>query len=82
MKARIDISENVHGNADVVVYCDEKGAFDWFRFLDVWGSAGYDRFNDGGFYFEMSRDVAKRIPKMGFVRHCGADVVFEGGENN
>ena len=79
MEARIVISKNIHGNADVVVYCDEKGAYDWFRHLDVWGSVGYDRFNDGGLYFEMYIDTAKAIPKMAFVCHSGAKVEFEGG---
>ena len=79
MKARIEISNDIHGMADVVVYCDEKGAFDWFRFLDVWGSTGYDRFGDGGLYFEMDVDVAKAIPNMAFVRHCRAEVVIEAG---
>ena len=78
MKTRICISKNIHGTADVLVYCDEKGAFDWFRFLDVWGSTGYDRFNDGGLYFEMDVDTVKAIPKMAFIRHCGAEVEFEG----
>ena len=82
MKARIDISKNIHGTADVVVYCDEKGAFDWFRFLDVWGSAGYDRFDDGGIYFEINADVARNIPNMAFVRHCGAEVVFDWGDGD
>lgn len=82
MRARIEISKNIHGTADVVVYCDEKGAFDWFRFLDVWGSAGYDRFGDGGLYFEMDADVAKSIPKMAFIRHSNAEVNFEWGDSN
>lgn len=79
MKAQIKISENIHGTADVVVYCDERGAFDWFRFLDVRGSTGYDRFSDGGLYFEMDVDVAKAIPNMAFVRHCRAEVEIETG---
>jgi len=81
MAWRIDIRKNVHGNADVVVYAD-NGVFDWFRFLDIWGSRGYDRFGDGGLYFEVPEEVAKAIPKMAYVRHSGAEIKIEGWEDD
>ena len=32
----------------------------------------------GGLFFEVYVDTAKAIPKMAFVRHCGAEIEFEG----
>lgn len=65
----IKISPSAHGTLDVVVYdLPNTKMVDWFSLMDIWGSWGFDRFNDGGLYFELPlwcKDMLKEVP---FIR--------------
>lgn len=79
----ITVSKSAHGTADIVVYSDRSsGVFDWFKNLDVWGSYGYDRFNDGGRYFEIPMSIAKVLKDIPAIRRKGFTVEYEGDLSN
>lgn len=70
-RVSVRISRSVHGTTDVVLYNLE---FDrdnmirnWFELVDIWRSRGYDRFGDGGLYFETTAELYDLIPKLPFT---------------
>ena len=66
---KVRISKSVHGTADVVIYnLPSIKMVDFFALLDVWGSKGYDRFNDGGLYFEVPMFVYENIESIPFLK--------------
>lgn len=67
--ARITISKSAYGTADVVVYdLPSTKMVDFFMLFDIWGSRGYDRFNDDGLYFEVPAFVYDIIKDIPFIR--------------
>lgn len=66
---KVRISKSAHGTADVVIYnLPNIKMVDFFALLDVWGSKGYDRFNDGGLYFEVPMFVYENIDSIPFLK--------------
>ena len=66
---KVRISKSVHGTANVVIYnLPSIKMVDFFALLDVWGSKGYDRFNDGGLYFEVPVFVYENIESIPFLK--------------
>lgn len=66
---KVRISKSAHGTADVVIYnLPSIKMVDFFALLDVWGSKGYDRFNDGGLYFEVPMFVYENIESIPFLK--------------
>ena len=66
---KVRISKSVHGTANVVIYnLPSIKMVDFFAMLDVWGSKGYDRFNDGGLYFEVPVFVYENIESIPFLK--------------
>lgn len=66
---KVRISKSAHGTADVVIYnLPSVKMVDFFAILDVWGSKGYDRFNDGGLYFEVPMFVYENIESIPFLK--------------
>lgn len=75
-KGRIVISKSAHTRSvDVVVYnLPSIKMVDWFALMDIWGSKGYDRFNDGGLYFELPAFIYNEIENLPFVKMNGLEV--------
>lgn len=66
---KVRISKSVHGTANVVIYnLPSIKMVDFFALLDIWGSKGYDRFNDGGLYFEVPMFVYENIESIPFLK--------------
>lgn len=66
---KIIISKSAHGTVDVVVYnLPSIKMVDFFMLLDIWGSKGYDRFNDGSLYFEVPAFMYDIIENIPFVK--------------
>ena len=66
---KVKISKSAHGTADVVIYnLPSIKMVEFFALLDVWGSKGYDRFNDGGLYFEVPMFVYENIDSIPFLK--------------
>ena len=73
---KITISKSVHGTADVVVYnLPSTKMVDFFMLFDIWGSRGYDRFNDDGLYFEVPVFVYDIIEDVPFIKTNHIEVV-------
>ena len=69
---KVRVSKSAYGTADVVVYnLPSIKMVDFFALLDVWGSKGYDRFNDGGLYFEVPMFVYENIECIPFLQMNG-----------
>ena len=69
---KVRISRSAYGTADVVVYnLPSIKMVDFFSLLDVWGSKGYDRFDDGGLYFEVPMFVYENIENIQFLKTSG-----------
>ena len=69
---KVRISRSAYGTADVVVYnLPSIKMVDFFSLLDVWGSKGYDRFNDGGLYFEVPMFAYENIENIQFLKTSG-----------
>ena len=69
---KVRISRSAYGTADVVVYnLPSIKMVDFFSLLDVWGSKGYDRFDDGGLYFEVPMFVYENIENITFLKTSG-----------
>ena len=65
----IAVSKSAHGTVDVVVYdLPSIKMVEFFSLLDIWGSKGYDRFEDGGLYFEVPNFVYDVIDDLPFIR--------------
>ena len=66
---KVRISKSAYGTVDVVVYnLPSIKMVDFFSLLDIWGSKGYDRFNDGGLYFEVPMFVYENIENIPFLK--------------
>ena len=64
----IHLYKSAHGTADAVIFDMPKTKLvDWFSLIDVWGSPGYDRFNNGGLYFEIPKEMYDIIPNLPFI---------------
>ena len=64
----IRVSKSAHGTTDVVLYnINDTNVTNFFWNLDIWGSKGYDRFHDGGIYFEYPSFVYDFIEAMPFI---------------
>lgn len=73
---KITISKSAHGTADVVVYnLPSIKMVDFFMLFDIWGSKGYDRFNDDGLYFEVPTFVYDIIEDIPFIKTNHIEVV-------
>ena len=63
---RIKVWRSGHGTTDVTVYgLHRKEMVEFFGLFDIWGSHGYNRWNDGGLYFECPGffyDIVEGIP--------------------
>ena len=69
---KVRISRSAYGTADVVVYnLPSIKMVDFFSLLDVWGSKGYDRFDDGGLYFEVPMFVYENIENIPLLKTSG-----------
>lgn len=72
----IRISHSVHGTCDVVIYnMPDKKFENFFSVLDIWASGGYDRFNDGGRYFEVPTWVYDHIDEIASIKNNGIKVI-------
>lgn len=60
----INMSLSTHGTVDVFLYgvsdvsvicknISREDLLKFFQMMDIWNSSGYDRYNDGGLYFEL-----------------------------
>ena len=66
---RILMWKSVHGSTDVVIYdMPDINIVKWFELVDIWGSRGYDRFNDGGLFYELPKELYDIIPNLYFVK--------------
>ena len=66
---KIRLYKSVHGTVDAIIYdMPSINIVDWFSLIDIWGSRGYDRFNDGGLYFEIPIELYDIIPDLHFVK--------------
>ena len=75
-KPKIVVSKSVHKTVDVVVYnLPSIKMVDFFALLDIWGSKGYDRFNDDGLYFEVPEFVYDIIEDIPFIKTNHIEVV-------
>ena len=73
---KIIISKSAHGTADVVVHnLPSIKMVDFFMLFDIWGSRGYDRFNDDGLYFEVPTFVYDIIEDIPFIKTNHIEVV-------
>mgnify|MGYP003292438658 CR=1 FL=1 len=73
---KIRISKSAYGTVDVVVYdLPSTKMVDFFMLLDIWGSRGYDRFNDDGLYFEVPTFVYDIIEDIPFVKTNHIEVI-------
>jgi hypothetical protein len=64
-KIIIKLFKTSHNTCDAVLYNAPNKIIELFRGFDIWGSKGYDRFNDGGIYFEIPvelKPIIKDIP--------------------
>lgn len=74
---KIEIYKSVHGTTDVIIYdIPNKKIADWFSMVDVWGSRGYDRFDNCGLYFELPKELYDIIPALPFVDRYHIEVVY------
>jgi len=60
---------------DVLIYNGNKEIINWFSYIDVWGSKGYDRFNDGGIYFEIPSCMYDVIEELPFIAKYNISVI-------
>lgn len=75
-RPKIVISKSAHGTADVIVYnLPSIKMVDFFMLFDIWGSKGYDRFNDDGLYFEVPVFVYDIIEEIPFIKTNRIEVV-------
>lgn len=73
---KIVVSKSAHGTTDVVVYdLPSTKMVDFFALLDIWGSKGYDRFNDDGLYFEVPVFMYDIIEEIPFVKINHIEVI-------
>lgn len=71
-KPRIKIWKSANGTTDVTVYSlPNTKMVDFFSLYDVWGSRGYDRWNDDGLYFECPAFLYDIIEEIPFIRLNG-----------
>lgn len=66
-KQKIRIARSAHGTTDVILYNPKAEVKSFFALLDIWGSNGYDRFGDGGLYFEVPCFVYDNVEKLPFI---------------
>lgn len=64
----VRVSQSAHGTCDIVVYATDIAMVDFFRHFDVWGANGYDRFHDGGIYFEVPSFMYDLIEEIPYIR--------------
>ena len=75
-KPKITISKSAHGTVDVIVYnLPSIKMVDFFMLLDIWGSKGYDRFNDDGLYFEVPVFMYDILADIPFVKTNNIEVI-------
>lgn len=73
---KIVLYRSAHGTIDTVIYnMPNTKLVDWFSLVDIWGSWGYDRYNDGGLYFELPKELYDIIPTLPFVSRYHIEVV-------
>lgn len=69
MTPEIKMWKSAHRTIDVVIYnMPDIKLVGWFELMDIWGSRGYDRFRDGGLYFELPGYMFDIIPDLPFVK--------------
>lgn len=75
---KIKLWKSAHGTVDAVIYGTqlsyEKDIVKWFEMIDIWGSKGYDRFNDGGVYFEIPATMYDVISDLSFVNRFNVKI--------
>lgn len=68
VEPKVKVSKSVHNTCDVVIYgMPNSKIVDWFSLMDIWGSKGYDRFNDNGLYFELPEWFYSAVENLPFV---------------
>lgn len=76
MNPRIEISRSAHKTCDVVIFdMPNTKLVDWFSLIDIWHSPGYDRFHNGGLYFEIPMEMYDAIPSLPFVSRFHIEIV-------
>ena len=74
-KIKIVVSKNHFKTTDVVVYNLPKiSLVDFFSTFDIWGSKGYDRYDDGGLYFELPEFVYDHIEEFPFIKKYNIEI--------
>lgn len=73
----IRIMKSAHNTTDVIVYNTPLAITNWFALVDIWGSRGYDRFGDGGLYFEVPIEMYDIVPCLPFVNRFGIKIKKE-----
>ena len=73
---KIVLYKSAHRTTDAVIYdMPNRKLLDWFSLVDIWGSPGYDRYNDGGLYFELPKELYDIIPTLPFVSRYNIEIV-------
>ena len=73
---KIRLYKSAHGTVDATIYdMPSIKIVDGFSLIDIWGSRGYDRYNDDGLYFEIPAEFYDLIPNLHFVKEFGIEVV-------
>lgn len=76
IEPKIVIQRSAHGTLDVIIYdMPNINLVKWFELMDIWGSKGYDRFNDDGLYFELPCNMCDIIETLPFISSYGIKVV-------
>lgn len=73
---KIVLYKSAHRTTDAVIYdMPNTKLVDWFSLVDIWGSPGYDRYEDGGLYFELPKELYDIIPTLPFVSRYHIEIV-------
>lgn len=70
---------SAHGTVDAIIYnisdvdfisyrISRENFLKFFEMMDIWRSSGYDRFGDGGKYFELPLFVWDHLDSIPFIQ--------------
>lgn len=64
----IKVYRSCYRTINVFLYNITDDVKAWFSMMDVWGSQGYDRFKDGGIFYELPNDFYDLIQELPFIK--------------
>lgn len=81
-KKIVRVMKSGYGTLDITLYgfSGNDKVVDWFSLLDVWGSGGYDRYKDGGRYFEIPAELYDILPSLHFILREGIEISIPGDD--